>query len=229
MHATILVVEDEPDVRELITIYLEGEGYVVISAANGMAALDLLAKQSVDLILLDVMLPDLDGVEICKQIRAQSKIPILMLSAKSRDVDKIYGLNMGADDYLAKPFNPLELIARVRSQLRRSDLLCSKEAEGFYQIGDLSLDIPQHRVAKNGVEVYLTPKEFAIFELLAQYRGQVFSIKRIYEVVWGEDSFAQTENTIMVHIRKLREKLEDDASKPQYIKTVWGVGYKIDK
>ncbi|KJR46723.1 Phosphate regulon transcriptional regulatory protein PhoB (SphR) [Desulfosporosinus sp. I2] len=223
------MVDDEKEIRDLIDIYLKNEGYFVLKASDGRMALDILQKDLVDLIVLDIMMPELDGIQACLKIREEKNMPIIMLSAKSEDTDKILGLTAGADDYMSKPFNPLELMARIRSQMRRFTQFnqLTPETEGEMEIDDLSINIATHEVKVGGREVKLTPTEFAILELLAHNRGLVFSIKKIYETVWGEDFF-ESDNTVMVHIRKIREKIEDNPRKPQYIKTVWGVGYKIE-
>jgi two-component system response regulator VanR len=226
---TILVVDDEEEIRELIAIYLKNEGYHVWKAADGVEALELLQRQEIHLMILDVMMPRMDGIQACLKIREDKNLPIIMLSAKSQDMDKIYGLSTGADDYMTKPFNPLELVARVKSQLRRYLRLnqgyVPKEDE--IEIGDLVINTSTREVKVNGRDVKLTPTEFAILELLARNRGVVFSTEHIYERVWKEP-FYQADNTVMVHIRKLREKIEEDPRRPKYIKTVWGVGYKVE-
>ncbi|MGD8188417.1 response regulator transcription factor [Brevibacillus ginsengisoli] len=225
----ILVIDDEADIRQLVAIYLRNEGYDVILAADGLEGLELLDKQSVDLVILDIMMPKLDGIDVCIRMREFHNMPIIMLSAKSQEMDKIHGLSTGADDYMTKPFHPLELVARVKSQLRRYKKLNvpSIPKEDEIEIDDLVLNVSTHEVKVGGKDVRLTPREFSILELLARHRGMVFSSERIYERVWGE-SFMQSDNTVMVHIRKIREKLEDNPRKPMYIKTVWGVGYKIE-
>ncbi|MBL4937325.1 response regulator transcription factor [Clostridium sp. YIM B02515] len=226
---TILVVDDEKEIRDLIGIYLDNDGYKVIKASNGLEALNVLEKEDVDLILLDIMMPNMDGMEACMKIRQDKNMPIIMLSAKSEDMDKIMGLTTGADDYVTKPFNPLELLARVKSQLRRYTKLNVKteKSDSIIEIGDLTIDVNSHEVRVGDREVKLTPREFDILFLLARNRGMVFSIEKIYETIWKEEFF-ESDNTVMVHIRKIREKLESDSRKPQYIKTVWGVGYKIE-
>jgi DNA-binding response OmpR family regulator len=226
---TILVVDDEEEIRNLIAIYLQNEGYRVLKAADGVEALEMLRREEVQLLILDVMMPRMDGIQACLKIREQQHLPIIMLSAKSQDMDKIYGLSTGADDYMTKPFNPLELIARVKSQLRRYMKLNQVSAlrEDELEIGDLLINTATRGVKVSGRDVKLTPTEFAILELLARHPGVVFSTEHIYERVWKE-SFGQSDNTVMVHIRKLREKIEEDTRKPRYIKTVWGVGYKIE-
>jgi two-component system, OmpR family, response regulator VanR len=228
---TVLIVDDEKEIRDLVDIYIRNEGYNTLKAENGIDALKLLQSNQVHLIILDIMMPKMDGIEACLKIRADNNVPIIMLSAKSEDMDKILGLTTGADDYLTKPFNPLELVARVKSQLRRYIKLnkdSSSKKEGLIEIDDLIINIDTHEVKVEGKDVKLTPREFDILELLARNRGFVFSIEKIYELVWKED-FIQSDNTVMVHIRKIREKLEENPRKPKYIKTVWGVGYKIEK
>lgn len=231
----ILVVDDEQEIRDLIEIYLKSEGYETVKASNGEEALEVLSREEFDLIVLDIMMPKLNGIDACMKIREERELPIIMLSAKSEDMDKILGLNTGADDYLTKPFNPLELIARVKSQLRRYkrfnktvQIAENEVNENVIEIDDLVIDLETHDVKLNGVEVKLTPIEFDILALLAKYRGKVFSIENIYSSVWKQE-FMQSDNTVMVHIRKIREKIEDDSRNPKYIKTVWGVGYKIEK
>lgn len=233
----ILIVDDEKEIRDLIEIYLKGEGYNTIKAENGEEALSVLKTEEVDLIILDIMMPKLNGMEACLKIREEREMPIIMLSAKSEDLDKILGLNTGADDYLTKPFNPLELIARVKSQLRRYKRFNSKkemqvinenELENIIEIDDLVINLETHEVLKDEVEIKLTPTEFDILVALAKNRGKVFSIENIYNSVWKQE-FMKSDNTVMVHIRKIREKIEDDPRKPKFIKTVWGVGYKIEK
>jgi two-component system, OmpR family, response regulator VanR len=226
---TVLVVDDDEEIRNLIAIYLQNEGYRVLKAADGMEALEVLKQNEVHLLVLDIMMPRLDGIQACLKIREEQHMPIIMLSAKSQDMDKIYGLSAGADDYMTKPFNPLELVARVKSQLRRYLRLNQgyTAREDEIEIGDLTINTATREVKVNGRDVKLTPTEFAILELLARNRGVVFSTEQIYERVWKEP-FCQSDNTVMVHIRKIREKIEEDTRKPRYIKTVWGVGYKIE-
>lgn len=226
---TILVVDDEKEIRDLIEIYLTNEGFNIKKASNGEEALEILDKGNVDLIILDVMMPKLDGIQACIKIRNKMNTPIIMLSAKSEDMDKILGLTTGADDYVSKPFNPLELIARVKSQLRRYKKLNNNIAdEDIIEVDDLRIDTKNHEVKLNDKEIRFTPREFDILLLLARNRGMVFSMEKIYEAVWKEEFF-ESDNTVMVHIRKIREKLEEDSRNPRFIKTVWGVGYKIDK
>jgi DNA-binding response OmpR family regulator len=226
----ILLVDDEKDILDLLEIYLKNEGYSIVQAANGIEALEVLRHKKVDLIILDIMMPRMDGIQACLKIREEQNMPIIMLSAKSQDMDKIFGLSTGADDYMTKPFNPMELIARVKSQLRRYKRLnvAAPPKEDQLEIDDLTINTSTHEIHVDGREVRLTPREFAILELLARNRGIVFSIQKIYESVWNE-TFYESDNTVMVHIRKIREKLEETPRQPKYIKTVWGVGYKIEK
>jgi DNA-binding response OmpR family regulator len=227
---TILVVDDEKEIRNLIGIYLENEGYKVIKASDGLEALKILKTKQVHLVILDIMMPNMDGMEVCMKIREHKNMPIIMLSAKSEDMDKIMGLTTGADDYIAKPFNPLELIARAKSQIRRYTKLNNTIEDinsGVIEIDDLNINVNNHEVKVGEKLVNLTRREFDILELLAKNRGIVFSTEKIYERVWNEE-FYQSDNTVMVHIRKIREKIEENSRKPKYIKTVWGVGYKIE-
>ncbi|MBM7870783.1 DNA-binding response OmpR family regulator [Clostridium pascui] len=227
----VLIVDDDIEIANLIAIYLQNEGYEVIKAENGLRALEVLKSTNVDLILLDIMMPQMDGIQACMKIREQKNMPIIMLSAKTEDMDKILGLTAGADDYIGKPFNPLELIARVKSQLRRykkfNGSISSAISENIIEIDELSINTDTHQVKVGEREVKLTPREFGILELLARNKGIIFSNEKIYERVWKEEFF-KSDNTVMVHIRKLREKLEDDSRNPKYIKTVWGVGYKVE-
>lgn len=224
---TILVVDDDPEIRDVIHVYLRNEGYDVIEAADGLEAVDMIQSSSIQLVILDVMMPRMDGITACMKIRGISNTPIIMLSAKEEDIDKIIGLTTGADDYMVKPFNPLELIARVKAQFRRQSLMGKEEFNSLILIKDLAIDKNKHSVKLKGKEISLTPLEFAILLLLASRPGQVFSSEQIYESVWKEP-YGYSDNTVMVHIRNLREKLEETPREPQYIKTVWGVGYKID-
>ncbi|ABW17793.1 response regulator transcription factor [Alkaliphilus oremlandii] len=229
-HEKILVVDDEKEIRDLIEIYLKNEGFQIIKASNGREALEILEEEEVHLIILDIMMPEMDGIKACMKIREEKNMPIIMLSAKAEDMDKIFGLTTGADDYVTKPFNPLELIARVKSQIRRYTKLNNNAAAATgeeIEIDDLVINVSTHQVKINGEEIKLTPREFDILELLARNRGMVFSMERIYQKVWKEDFF-DSPNTVMVHVRKIREKIEKDPRNPQYIKTVWGVGYKIE-
>ena len=229
----ILIVDDEKEIRDLIEIYLKSEGYETLKAADGEEALNILNREDPDLIILDIMMPKMNGIDACLKIREERQMPIIMLSAKSEDVDKILGLNMGADDYLTKPFNPLELVARVKSQLRRFYKLnpraIKKEDDGkTINIEDMVINLDTHEIFIGDKEIKLTPTEFNILVLLAKNKGKVFSIANIYESVWNQE-FLESDNTVMVHIRKIREKIEENPRKPKFIKTVWGVGYKIEK
>ena len=217
----ILVVDDEKEIRDLTGIYLSNDGYTVIKAANGLDALNVLKNQNIDLIILDIMMPIMDGLEACMKIREDKKMPIIMLSAKSEDMDKIMGLTTGADDYVSKPFNPLELLARVKSQLRRykSLNLIEEKDESIVEVDDLYINTNTHEVKIGDKDVRLTPREFDILLYIAKNRGIVFSVKRIYEAVWKEE-FMESDNTIMVHIRKIREKIEENPRKPRFIKTI---------
>lgn len=225
----ILVVDDEKEIRDLIGIYLSNEGYEVFKASNGLEALNLLEKQNTDLIILDIMMPIMDGITACVKIREKGNMPIIMLSAKGEDIDKIMGLTTGADDYVTKPFNQLELLARVKSQLRRYKRLNNNEKNGenIIEINDLIINKNTHGVKISDLDVKLTPIEFDILLFLARNKGKVFSVEKIYEAVWDSE-FLESDNTVMVHIRKIREKIEENPRKPRIVKTVWGVGYKIE-
>ncbi|MFD0711966.1 response regulator transcription factor [Paenibacillus sp. GCM10027626] len=226
----ILLVDDEPEIIQLMTIYLQNEGYTLHTANNGEEALACLNKESVDLIVMDIMMPKMDGIEACMKIREKKQMPIIFLSAKGQEVDKIMGLSIGADDYVTKPFSPLELIARIKSQLRRYRKYVAPvdNDEEIVEIDDLVINVSTHEVTVSEQPVKLTPREFAILLLLARNRGIVMSMEQIYEKIWKDD-FMESNNTVMVHIRKIREKIEIDPRNPRFIKTVWGVGYKIDK
>ncbi|MBK5348793.1 response regulator transcription factor [Bacillus sp. TH22] len=227
---TILIVDDEKEIRKLIAIYLKNEGYEVLQAVDGEEGLEIVKKRDVHLIVLDIMMPKIDGIHMCMKVREIAEMPIIMLSAKTQDMDKILGLTTGADDYVAKPFNPLELIARIKSQLRRYMKMSgtSVKDENVFEVGDIKINIVTRQVIIANEEVKLTPREFEVLELLARNQGIVLNAAQIYERVWKEQAF-QSDNTVMVHIRKIREKIEAIPRKPRYIKTVWGVGYKIGK
>lgn len=226
---TILVTDDDQDIRDGIEIYLQNEGYHVLKAANGQEALDLLQQHTIHLIILDIMMPQMDGITATFKIRAERNIPIIMLSAKVEDTDKIHGLSVGADDYVTKPFHPMELMARVKSQLRRYVQLGTyEENTSQLVVGGLVLNSETKEITVEGKPVKLTPIEFKITELLLKHAGRVFSIQEIYERVWNEEAY-NAENIVAVHIRKIREKIEQDAKNPRYLKVVWGVGYKIEK
>nr|WP_302599082.1 response regulator transcription factor [uncultured Cellulosilyticum sp.] len=229
MSYTILVCDDDKTIVNGIALHLQKEGYKVIKAYNGIEALEVVEKEEIHLILLDVMMPKLDGLSTTLRIRQEKNIPIIILSAKSEDTDKIAGLNFGADDYLTKPFNTLELLARVKSHLRRYTVLGSMVAqEKLLVTGGLCVDIHKNTVWLDGEVVKLTPTEYKILVYLMQNMGQVLSITQIYENVWQEEAYA-AENTVAVHIRRLREKIEINPKEPKYIKVVWGSGYLVEK
>ena len=226
----ILVVDDDREIVRAIALNLESEGYTVFKAYDGMEALDLAMTKDIHLIIIDVMMPRLDGIRATLKIREYSSIPIIILSAKSEDTDKILGLNIGADDYICKPFNPLELVARVKSNLRRYTSLGSLTGENkaIYQVGGLILNDDTKQVTVDDEPVKMTPIEYNILLLLMKNQGRVFSINQIYESIWNEDAIG-ADNTVAVHIRHIREKIEINPKEPRYLKVVWGVGYKIDK
>lgn len=227
----ILVCDDDREIAGALEIYLKNEGYGVFKAYDGNEALEIVKDKDIHLIIMDVMMPKLDGIQATMSIRKEKNIPIIMLSAKSEDYDKIIGLNVGADDYITKPFNPLELVARVKSQLRRFTSLGSldnMEGEDVYISGGLVIDDIEKTVTVDGEQVAVTPTEFGILKLLTQNAGKVFSIDQIYEQVWKEPAFSP-ENTVAVHIRRIREKIEINPKNPKYLKVVWGVGYKVEK
>jgi DNA-binding response OmpR family regulator len=228
---TILVCDDDKEIVEAISIYLKQEGYTVVPAYNGREALEIAKKQEIHLIILDIMMPEMDGIHALLKLREDSSIPVILLSAKSEDVDKILGLNVGADDYVTKPFNPLELIARVKSQLRRYTKLGGMEIPDNKNVlvnGAITLDREQKLVTVDGEPVKLTPTEFKILQLLMENVGSVFSSAQIYERIWEEDAYA-TDNIVSVHIRRIREKIEIDPKNPDYVKVMWGVGYRMEK
>ncbi len=226
----ILVVDDDKEIVESIDIYLKNEGYKIYKAYNGLDALDIIANEKIHLILMDIMMPRLDGIKATIKIREEKNIPIILISAKSEDTDKILGLNIGADDYITKPFNLLELVARVKSSLRRYVNLGTykNEDKEVIKSGGLSMNLLTKEVVVDGEYVKLTPIEFNILRLLLSNKGVVFSIDEIYEKVWKEQSF-NVENTVAVHIRRIREKIEINPKEPKYLKVVWGVGYKVEK
>lgn len=228
-HYNVLVVDDEKEIRDAIEIYLKNEGITVLKAGDGIEALEILMEQEIHLIILDVMMPRLDGIAATYKIREQKNIPIIILSAKSEDTDKILGLQVGADDYVTKPFNPMELVARVKSQLRRYVTFGTYEGmKKVIDLNGLTLDTEAKEVKVHGDPIKLTPLEYKIVELLMTNAGRVFSIDEIYERVWKEPNY-NSENTVAVHIRKIREKIEIDAKNPRYLKVVWGIGYKMEK
>lgn len=227
----ILVCDDDREIVDAIEIYLSQEGYNILKAYDGMQALQVMGKEEVHLLIIDVMMPKLDGIRATLKIREKSAIPIIILSAKSEDVDKILGLNIGADDYVTKPFNPLELVARVKSQLRRYTQLGNmavEEGQNIYQVGGLMINDDLKEVSVDGDAVKLTPIEYNILLLLVKNPGKVFSIEQIYENIWNEDAIG-ADNTVAVHIRHIREKIEINPKDPRYLKVVWGIGYKIEK
>ncbi len=229
----VLICDDDKAIVDAIEIYLTQEGYETLRAENGMEAVKLVQQnEDIQLVILDVMMPKMDGIAALKRIRELSAVPVLMLSAKSEDVDKIAGLTHGADDYVTKPFSPMELLARVRSQIRRYTLLGGEQGmqntDKRLKNGGLELDDEKKQVFVDGEEIRLTPMEFLILKLLMENPGVVFSASRIYETVWKEDAFS-SDNTVAVHIRHLREKIEINPKEPRYIKVVWGVGYKLEK
>ena len=229
--AKILVCDDDKEIVEAIEIYLTQEGYEVAKAYDGIQALQVLDNNKVDLLIIDVMMPRLDGIRATLKIREKNNMPIIILSAKSEDADKILGLNVGADDYVTKPFNPLELVARVKSQMRRYTQLGSTvkvENAAIYSVGGLVINDDQKEVTVDGEPVKLTPIEYNILLLLTKNQGKVFSIDQIYENIWIENAIG-VDNTVAVHIRHIREKIEINPKEPRYLKVVWGVGYKIEK
>lgn len=227
----ILVCDDDKEIVKAIAIYLAKEGYNVFKAYDGNECLEILQKNKVQLVILDIMMPKKDGIETINEIRKKYSIPVIMLSAKSEDEDKIKGLDMGADDYVTKPFNPQELIARVKSLLRRYTKLGSvveEEEENIFRVGDLEIDDNLKQVKINEQEIKLTPTEYKILKFLTENKGKVYSINQIYENIWAEDCYG-AENIIAVHIRHIREKIEINPKEPKYLKVIWGVGYKIEK
>ncbi|MDE7351645.1 MAG: response regulator transcription factor [Acetatifactor sp.] len=228
--ANILVCDDDKEIVDAIEIYLSQDGYHIFRAYDGIQAIELLKKEEIHLLIMDVMMPRLDGIRATLKIREYSSIPIIILSAKSEDTDKILGLNIGADDYITKPFNPLELAARVKSNLRRYTSLGSLSAENkaVYQVGGLMINDDTKQVTVDDEPVKLTPIEYNILLLLMKNQGRVFSIDQIYENIWNEDAIG-ADNTVAVHIRHIREKIEINPKEPRYLKVVWGVGYKIEK
>jgi DNA-binding response OmpR family regulator len=229
----ILICDDERDIVAALEIYLRAEGYGTYSAFNGREALAMLSREDIDLLLLDIMMPEMDGLTTMTELRKISNIPVILLTAKSEESDMVLGLNLGADDYITKPFRPVELLARVRSQLRRYTRLGGADSEKMLEesrlsVGGISLDDKQKVVTVDGEEVSLTPTEYDILHFLMQHPGEVFSPKELYRRVWGDDPFG-AENTVAVHIRHLREKLEINPSEPRWLKVVWGQGYKMEK
>ena len=232
MSVNILVVDDEQSIADLIEVYLKNEGFTIYKFYNGQDALRCVESEQLELAILDVMLPDIDGFTLCRKIRENHNFPVIMLTAKEEEVDKITGLTLGADDYITKPFRPLELIARVKAQLRRFTKYNSsepKQEEHLITFSGLVLDMDTHECTLNEKKLALTPTEFSILWVLCSNRGRVISSEVLFHEVWGDKYFTNSNNTVMVHIRHLREKMHDSAEHPKYIKTVWGVGYKIEK
>lgn len=228
----ILVADDDKEIAQLVHIYLTNEGYQVLLAYNGKECLEQLVKHpDVKLLVLDIMMPVMDGLEVCRELRKESDIPIIFLSAKAEEMDRIEGFQVGADDYLCKPFHPLELMARVKSQLKKyqfqSGEITEQVNKDILVVGDIQLNKIAHEVKVSGVPIKLTPIEFSILALLIEKKGQVLSTEEIFSNIWKEKIF-EVNNTVMVHIRRLREKIEKDPKHPEYIMTVWGVGYKIE-
>ena len=228
--ANILVCDDDREIVDAIEIYLSQDGYRIIKAYDGEQAIEIMKKEEIHLLIIDVMMPKLDGIRATLRIREHSSIPIIILSAKSEDTDKILGLNIGADDYITKPFNPLELAARVKSNLRRYTSLGSLNAENkaVYQVGGLVINDDTKQVTVDDEPVKMTPIEYNILLLLMKNQGRVFSIDQIYESIWNEEAIG-ADNTVAVHIRHIREKIEINPKEPRYLKVVWGVGYKVEK
>lgn len=228
--ANILVCDDDKEIVEAIQIYLENENYHIFKAYDGEQAIEILKQEDIQLLIIDVMMPKLDGIHATLKIREYSSIPIIILSAKSEDADKILGLNIGADDYVTKPFNPLELVARVKSHLRRYTKLGNLQENNSceYRVGGLSINDETKEVTVDDEAVRLTPIEYNILLLLVKNAGRVFSIEQIYEAIWNEEAIG-ADNTVAVHIRHIREKIEINPKEPRYLKVVWGVGYKIEK
>ena len=234
MEHTILIVEDEMGIRDTVSVFLKNQGYKVYTATNGQEGLEVVSKHEIHLAIVDIMMPVMDGITMTMKLRQKYDFPIIFLSAKSEDIDKITGLNIGGDDYVTKPFEPMELVARVNTNIRRyeqiiklKNMTTSDNAQHKLVVGGLVLDKYTKEVSANNKTVRLTAKEFQILELLMSYPGRVYSAEEIYQAVWKEEAI-NTE-TIMVHIRKLREKIEINPKKPEYLKVVWGIGYKIEK
>ena len=233
MSEQILIVDDEKEIADLIEVYLKNDGYMVHKFYNGLDALECIETQKMDLAILDVMLPDIDGFRICQKIREQYYYPIIMLTAKVEDTDKIMGLTIGADDYITKPFNPLEVVARVKTQLRRyqnynNPNLIQPEEKEEYDIRGLLINRVSHKCYLFGKEIALTPLEFSILWYLCEHQGKVVASEELFESVWKEKYFRNSNNTVMAHIGRLREKLNEPSKNPKFIKTVWGVGYEIE-
>lgn len=223
----ILICDDEKDIVSALEIYLSSDGYQIYKAYNGEEALEMMKRYPIDLVLLDVMMPKMDGIQTITEIRKTSNVPVIFLTAKSEDTDMILGLNIGADDYITKPFNPVEVLARVKSNLRRYLTLGSQSKKDVYSMGGIELNPKAKEVTLDGDALSLTPTEFKILELLMEHPGEVISPKEIYTIVWQDDSFG-TENIVAVHVRHLREKIEIDPANPRHLKVVWGQGYKME-
>lgn len=223
----VLVVDDEKEIADLVELYLKNEGYQVFKFYNGTDALHCAFHENIDLAILDIMLPDIDGLVICQKMREAYTFSIIMLTAKETEIDKITGLTIGADDYVTKPFRPLELMARVKAQLRRYKMMTPQQNENIITIGALTIDQDNHQCLLNNENLSLTPTEFSILWLLCENKGKVVTVDQIFQDLWGEKYYTNSSSSIMVHIRHLREKMNDSAENPKYIQTVWGVGYKI--
>lgn len=231
MSEKILVVDDEQEIADLVTLYLENENFIVFKAYNGTDALKYIEREKLDLAILDVMLPDVDGFRICQKIREKWQYPIIMLTAKGEEMDKINGLALGADDYMTKPFLPLEMVARVKAQIRRYKRYNAgnvKENDGIIEHSGLVLNIRTHECILNERPLSLTPTEFSILQILCQHKGEVVSAEELFHQIWKDEYYSKSNNTITVHIRHLREKMDDSFENPKYVKTVWGCGYKIE-
>lgn len=226
MSENILVVDDDKEIRDLISLYLEADRFYTDKAADGVEALIKLEEKKYSLVILDIMMPKKDGIETIIEIRKKYTMPVIFLTAKSQEIDMINGLTLGADDYISKPFSSLELIARVKAQLRRYTILNSNSDEKIIRVGDLILNTEMHEVTVKGNEVRLTPTEYKILEVMCKNRNKVFTVEELYEFIWKE-KYSVSDTSIMVHITKLRRKIEKDSKNPEYIKTVWGIGYKI--
>lgn len=229
MARNILVVDDEREIADLVELYLKREDYNVFKAYNGKDAIKYVEDEEIHLAILDLMLPDISGFEICKSIREKHNYPIIMLTAKDDEFDKVTGLMLGADDYIVKPFTPLELVARVKAQLRRYFVFSGEKPSRILMVGALEMNLDTRKCILNGEELYLTPTEFEILRILVENRGAVMSSEELFKMIWEDEYYSKNNNTITVHIRHIREKMGDSAEFPKYIKTVWGVGYKIEE
>lgn len=232
MADKILIVDDEPEIADLVSLYLQNENFIVFKFYNAADALKCVQSETLDLAILDVMLPDMNGFQLCQKIREKYQYPVIMLTAKGEEIDKITGLTLGADDYITKPFLPLELVARVKAQLRRYKRYNSPESEEKKNViihSGLVLNIKTHECTLNEKPLSLTPTEFSILQILCQNIGNVVSAEKLFHQIWKDEYFSKSNNTITVHIRHLREKMGDSFEKPKYIKTIWGCGYKIEK